>query len=432
MNKHKGTAVLAGLLLLLVLVPGAMAGGKKFGKEDSRKLRTWIDRTAGTVLGRASERNGGLCWPTLDRNGQPLESYDFHNGTPGVCYFLLKAYAATGNSEYLKSAKKGLDYLLVQGKRDDQGYYIFDKLNGLFVGNAGRAHLFLYAYRVTKEKKYLEIAEQLAARIMAVPDIGDGSGTDIFTGVSGTGLFLLKLHEVTNDPACLKGAERLGDLIVERAEPQGNGVRWNSGGPGPESRYYSGYAHGGPGRGCFLERLYRASGKETYRECADKAMAHVVDTAIAEKGYLKWAREEVLARDKFPSQWCHGAPGMNAFFFARHARTKDKKYMELAAKNTLYLLDQGVNIRKSPCVCHGVSGNTAALYADFLATGNRTYYDETLKGLALLGPIFQGPETGKNDCSYHNGLAGVGDFLIFLYSNGKLPMAGGLGFGDDF
>jgi lantibiotic modifying enzyme len=431
--------VLLNLVFLLGLVPGVMASGKEFTKEDSLKFRNYIDQAARKILNNASERDGGLYWLTLNSERRPEESYAFHNGTPGICFFLLKAYAATGEQDYLKGARKGLEYILRQGKSDSKGYYIFDTLNGLLDGNGGRAHLFLYAYRVTNEKKYLAVAEKLASRILAAPDIGDRSCTDIFTGTSGTGLFLLKLYEATSNPVYLKGAERLGDLLIDRAEPQGQGVRWNSAGPGQDSLYYSGYAHGVAGRGYFLERLFRSSKKEAYAECAGKALSHLIDTAVAEKGYLKWSRDEVQAKDKFPSQWCHGAPGISAFFIALYERKRDRKHSELAGKNILYLLDQGVNVRKNGCVCHGISGNAAALYAAYKAIGDPLYLDETKKAVALLdGTVIKDPDgyywdslSGKGDYSYLNGLAGIGDFFIFLYSNGKLPMMGGLGYGDD-
>lgn len=36
------------------------------------------------------------------------------------------------------------------------------------------------------------------------------------------------------------------------------------------------------------------------------------------------------------------------------------------------------------------------------------------------------------DFNYMTGLAGVGDFFVYLLSDGKFSMVGGLGYGDDF
>jgi lantibiotic modifying enzyme len=431
--------VFLSLVFLFGLFCGVMGSEKEFAKKDSLKFKNYIDQTARKILNHAMKRDGDIYWVTQNKEGKAEESFAFHNGTPGICYFLLKAYAATGERDYLEGARKGMEYLLRQEKNDSRGWYIFDTLNGLFDGNAGRAHLFSYAYRITNEKEYLVVAENLALRILAAPDIGNTSSTDVFTGISGTGLFLLKLYEETNNPVYLKGAEQLGDVLIEKAEPQEKGIRWISKGNETDNYYFLGYAHGTAGRGYFLDRLYRLSKKEIYREYADKAMAHLADLAVLEKGYVKWPRDEVQGMNRFPSQWCHGAPGMNAFFLELYERTKDKKYLDLAEKNTLFLLDQGVNVRKNGCVCHGISGNTAALYAAYKTTGNSLYLEETMKAVVLLDDtVIKDPDgyywdslMGKDDYGYHSGLAGIGDFFVFLFSNGKIPMMGGLGYGDD-
>ncbi len=429
-----------GLLFLFGLVPGAMAGGKKFGKEDTLKFRNYIDQAARKIVNNASEDDGGLYWLTRNEYTNLLEnSFGFHNGTPGVCYFLLKAYVVTGRREYLEAARQGMTYVLRHGKTDDLGYYIYDTNDGLFDGNAGRAHLFLYAYNVTKDRIYKEAADKLAARILAASYKGADSAANMFAGASGVGIFLLKYNELTRDPAYLKGAEHLGDLIIEKAVPQENGVKWNAGGTGNKARYFTGYAGGVAGNGYFLERLSRVSGNKVYGEYARMALNYFESTAVAEKGYLKWRREEIKAGDKFPSQWCHGAPGIGNFFVALYNGTRDPKYADLTDKNIRYLLDQGFNVRKNGGLCHGICGNAASVYAAYLATGNETYFNEMKNAVAQLDSTvlkeadgyYWDAEMGKNDYCYQTGLAGIGDFFIFLYSNGRTPMFGGLGFGDD-
>lgn len=438
-NYGKRAVAFTCLILLAGFFNPTAASDKGFSKEETAKFAAYVDGIAAKILNNAQKKDGALYWTDMNREGQAVESADFHNGTPGISYFLLKAYDATGKKEFLEGARKGMDTILRLGQSDDLGWYIGDKLNGLFVGNAGRGWLFLYAYHLTQEKSYLEAAEKLAARIVAAPSIEAGSGTDIFTGISGTGLFLLKLHEVTKNPAYLQGAEKLGDVLVERAEPQGQGVRWVSKGKENDS-YFIGFAHGTLGRAYFLERLSQLSKKTTYRECADKAMVHLAGLAVAEKNFLKWPAEESRGMDKFPSQWCHGAPGMNALFFEVYKRTGDKKLIDYAEKNSLFVIEKGVNIRKNGCVCHGIAGNAAPLYMTFLETGNPVFLEETRKAVALLDEtLIKDPDglywdslKGKGDYGYHSGLAGIGDFFVFLMTNGKIPMMGGLGYGGDF
>ncbi len=433
-------AALLGLVLMLGSAPAAMAQGLKFGKADALKFRNYIDQAARKIINNASEEDGGLYWLTRNEyTNLPENSFGFHNGTPGVCYFLLKAYAVTGRKEYLEAARQGMIYVLRQERTDDLGYYIYDKMDGLFDGNAGRAHLFLYAYRVTGDRKYKDTADKLAKRILAASYKGADQAANMFAGASGVGMFLLKYYEITGDAAYLKGAEHLGDFVIEKAVPQGNGVKWNAGGTGNRARYFTGFAGGVAGNGYFLERLSRVSGNKAYGEYAGKVLAYFQETAVAEKGYLKWRREEIKAAEKFPSQWCHGAPGIGNFFVALYNGTKDPKYADLADKNIGYLLDQGFNVRKNGGICHGISGNAASVYAAYLTTGNKTYFNEMKNAVADLDRTvlkeadgyYWDAEMGKNDYCYQTGLAGIGDFFIFLYSNGRTRMFGGLGFGDD-
>jgi lantibiotic modifying enzyme len=390
------------------------------------------------LINNAVKKDQGIGWVRVTKEGKSEESLDFYNGNSGICYFLLKAYAATREKEYLEKAKEGMAYILSQGKRDDKGLYFYDRVNGLFSGNAGPGYLFLYAFRATKDKQYLKLAEDVAARIVAMPDTADRSSPDIIAGAAGSGYFLLKMYEIAKRPAYLEAAEKLGDFIISQAEPQPKGVKWKIGN-GNVEYYFVGFSHGPAGMGYYLDRLYRVTKKEQYKEYADKAMQHIEDIAISEKGYVKWYHEQLQQNTRYSSQWCHGAPGMNPFFLELYSRSKDQRYLDWATKNTLYLLDQGVNVRKNASVCHGISGNTASLYTMYEATKKSSYLDEIHKAVKLLdetaekGPngYYWEPVGFKTDYSYMTGLAGIGDFYVLLYSDGKFNMMGGLGYGDD-
>ncbi|MGI8742060.1 MAG: lanthionine synthetase LanC family protein, partial [Bryobacteraceae bacterium] len=409
-----------------------------FTPQEKESFKKDIDQIAKKLIANATLKPTGIGWINITKAGKPEETLDMYNGDPGVCYFLLKAYAATGEKADLEAAKKGMAYILSQAKSDEKGLYFNQHLNGLFEGNAGPGYLFLYAHHVTGGKSYLKTAEDIAHRIVAAPEVGQDSSSDIISGAAGTGLFLLKMYQITNRPEYLQGAERLGDFIVDKAEPQERGVKWKVRGRGLEF-YFVGFSHGPAGIGYYLDRLYRVSKNEKYRQYADKAMDYIEAIAIPEKNYVKWYHDEEARKTRFSSQWCHGAPGMDPFFLELYTRTKEPKYLDWADKNTKYLLDQGVNVRKNANVCHGISGNTAALYMMYEATGKPAYFDEIRNAVQLLDQTVQKQPDGfywealgyKPDYSYMTGLAGIGDFYVLLYSNGKLNMLGPLGYGDD-
>lgn len=65
---------------------------------------------------------------------------------------------------------------------------------------------------------------------------------------------------------------------------------------------------------------------------------------------------------------------MNPLFLELYARSADRKPIDWAAVNTRYLLDQGVDVRRNPGVCHGLTGSAASLYAMYALTGEPGRY----------------------------------------------------------
>ena len=425
-------------VLLFSYSVSVRAADKGFTKDEKKEFREYLDQVAAKLTKNAVKRDQGISWVSVSRDDKPDESLGFYDGDSGICYFFWKAYAATKESAYLDTGKQCMSYILSQAKRDSAGTYFYDDLNGFYEGNSGPAYLFLYAYHVTKDKQYLQTAEDISARIVAKPDTGPNSSPDIISGAAGTGLFLLKMHDVTKKPQYLDGAAKLGDFLISTAEPAEQGVKWKIQGD-KVTYYFVGFSHGPAGIGYFLDRLYRATGEAKYKECADKAMEHIESLAISEKGYVKWVHEELAQKPSYPSQWCHGNPGMTPFFLELYARTKDKTYLEWARKNTVYIVDQGVNVRKNGSVCHGISGNTAALWVMYKETRDESYFENVKDGVKLLEATVHKDPDGyswdspghKVDYSYMTGVAGAGDFLVLLYTNGKLNMMGLLGYGDD-
>lgn len=438
--------VLIALLLAVAATGGWLAQAsirgqqyEQFTAAEKAAFKNYLDQIASRLVSEATTKERGVGWININSEGKPEESLNFYAGNSGVCYFLLKAYAATRRKEYLRASEQGMDYILSQAKRDAKGLYFHERQNGVFDGNAGPGYLFLYAYHVTRDKRYLKTAEEIAARIVALPDVGDRSSPDIISGAAGCGMFLLKTHEVTKKPVYLTGAERLGDFLIAKAEPQPKGAKWKVTG-GQTEYYFVGFSHGPAGIGYYLARLHRATKKEKYREYAEKAMDHIAEIAIPEKNYVKWYHEELQRKTRYSSQWCHGAPGMNPFFLELYADSHDRKYLDWSVKNTHYLLDQGVDVRKNASVCHGVAGNTASLYQIYQVTKDNSYFGEVRRAIKLLDETAKKDDRGfyweplghKVDYSYMTGLAGVGDFFVLLYTGGRLGMMSALGYGDDF
>lgn len=404
---------------------------RQFSAAEHARLREAIVRIADR-LSTAKVSTAMLA------EGAAARTSDFYDGAAGIGYFLLKAYRVLGDEKYRRAADSTLRQMLSQARPDRQGLYFDPAINGVFQGNAGPGYVLLYAHRVTAERSYLDAAEQIARRIIAVPDIRADSNPDIIAGAAGAGLFLLAMHEATGDQQYLQGARDLGDFLVAHAEPLDAGATWKLADHG-EDYYFVGYSHGPAGIGYYLDRLYRVTAERRYGEAADRAMAYIEGIAIRESSprgdSVKWYHERLKRPTRYSSQWCHGAPGMNPFFLQLYSRAADRRYLDWAVTNTRYLLAQGVDVRKNPGVCHGIAGNAASLYLMYQATGDEAYLQTVRQAVEMLYAAIEtqllDPTANADEAGYMTGLAGVGDFLVLLHSEGKLRMFGPLGYGDD-
>jgi len=404
---------------------------RQFSEAEHARLRESIgriaDRLSAVKVSAAMLTEGGAT-----------RASDFYGGAAGIGYFLLKAYHVLGDEKYRHAADSALTQMLQQAHHDRQGIYFDPAINGVFQGNAGPGYVLMYAHRVTGERRYLDAAEQIAKRIMAVSGLRTDSNPDIIAGAAGTGLFLLGMHEVTGSQQYLQGARDLGDFLASHAEPLDAGATWKLVDHG-EEYYFVGFSHGPAGIGYYLERLHRVTGESRYGEAADRAMAYIESIAIKEKSEqgdsVKWYHERLKRPTRYSSQWCHGAPGMNPFFLQLYSRTTNPRYLDWAVTNTRYLLARGVDVRKNPGVCHGIAGNAASLYLMYQITGDKTYLQTVRQAVEMLYEAIESqlraPSVDGGEAGYMTGLAGVGDFLVLLHSEGKLHMFGPLGYGDD-
>jgi lantibiotic modifying enzyme len=271
------------------------------------------------------------------------------------------------------------------------------------------------------------------------------SSPDILTGAAGTGMFLLKLYEAAKKPGYLAGAEQLGDFLIlaaENMEPKG--VNWRS--YGPDTDYLLiGYAHGPAGIGYYLLKLWRATRKEKYHAYAERAGEWIEDRAVRGNNRVTWPDQEPPRRTRFTFPSCHGNAGIGPLFVEFYETSRDRKYLTWLDESTQFILDQGINVRRNASICQGVVGNTAALYQFYLATRDTPssrhagLLDQVRSGVKLLADTVRKSPTGyyweapdaKEDYSYMTGISGIGDFYIWLATNGKRAMLGPLGFGDD-
>jgi lantibiotic modifying enzyme len=149
----------------------------------------------------------------------------------------------------------------------------------------------------------------------------------LYSGLSGTGWFLLNLHLATEDERYLKAARGAGLRLLEVAEPVGEGgVRWSAtyerrGRSVPDGGGLGLY-NGNAGIGLFLLHLAKATGDARFRKGAVAAFERILDEAEEGEGGIQWpsALLDVIG----------GEAGIGLALLEMHAGTGDVRYAEAA------------------------------------------------------------------------------------------------------
>lgn len=229
------------------------------------KDQSFLDDAAGVadwLCGQQDSQGGSLTW--TDYRGDMLGS-GYAVGNSGVALFLLYAFLATGNKEYLRvgrqALKRDLDklYELAPGYRSvPRGESDPPVLSPYWLdGSAGVVTTLLRYWAVTKEEALLECARELLRDCRRKYTIFPG----LFQGLSGVGNVLLDAFQFTSDTEFLKDAKRAAEGVMSFAVKRHRGIAY----PGEQLfRLSTDFATGSSGISLFLARLDSSTeGEET-------------------------------------------------------------------------------------------------------------------------------------------------------------------------
>lgn len=139
---------------LLALESAARDGHVRWPKGSRQRS---LDALAGAA---ASTRNGELLWPEV-AGGTGLGVQSWCQGTPGVTLALLALHRLTGEDAYGELARDGLAGMEL----------LVDKVGTnptLCCGRTGFGHIFVEAYRLTRQRKWLALARRVARTVSPV------------------------------------------------------------------------------------------------------------------------------------------------------------------------------------------------------------------------------------------------------------------------
>lgn len=395
------------------------------------KARNAALKTAGWIRSRGIRTKNGMAWPA-DPDDPETVDLTLYTGMPGVVLFFLQVYQTTGDRSYLVDAQLGADYLIESLDAE--------KRNGLYLGISGIGFVLQETFKMTKKTKYRE-GTRKCVRMLQERSQKVGNGvqwsevTDIISGISGTGLFLLYAARELNDKQSLDLAAKAGERMIELGRPENDGLKWAM---SPTTKnLMPNFSHGTAGNAYFLATLYEQTRERKFLDAALKGAGYLKSIAETEGETCSLFHNEGEGRKLHYLGWCHGPAGTARLFYKLYKTTGDKEWLKWTEMSARTVLKSGIPENRLPGFwnnvgqCCGNAGIGEFFLDLFKVTRKREYFrfakkmnDDLLarsteegKGLKWIHAENRtSPKSLLAQTGYMQGAAGIGMGLLHLDS----------------
>jgi serine/threonine protein kinase len=289
---------------------------------------------------------------------------DLYSGSSGIALYLCALGRQTQDRRYMSAAQRCGDWIW----ENEPTVARREPMHGLYFGDAGPALLYLALHHSTRDEKWIERCDAVAALL----DAAQVRSPDLMTGLAGVGLLHLMRWHVTSSQQSLAAAQRCAERLVSmrrRDQPI-----WQL--PADydllSGKEYLGFSHGSAGIGYFLAEHYLASGDATsLRLCQETAdwLIDQAEPALADRSGLYWKTGE-MSELSAGTNWCHGAPGMARFLAKAYSATHDVTHADSAIKAARATAFGEVWVGTTQC--HGLAGNIEVLIDVAQQTGDHS------------------------------------------------------------
>jgi lantibiotic modifying enzyme len=176
--------------------------------------------------------------------------------------------------------------------------------------------------------------------------------TDIISGSTGTGLFLLYLAEEWNDRSMLDMAVRVGDRLIELGIPAEGGTKWAMDPQYP--RLMPNFSHGTAGIAYFLASLYQKTEEKRFLDAALSGARYLKSVAKTGGDVCLIFHHEPEGEDLFYLGWCHGPVGTARLFYRLFQVTGDEEWMSWVERGARGILESGIPEQQNPGLWNNV------------------------------------------------------------------------------
>lgn len=184
---------------------------------------------------------GGRKWRFANTPEAKRLMPNFSHGTAGIAYALATLHLETGRKEPLEAALAGARYLQSVANTEGDGCLIFhhepepDGRNLYYLGwchgPAGTVRLFYQLARSTKDDAWMGWVRRGTRSIVAsgipekqAPGFWNNAGQ--CCGLAGVADLFLRLYKATGEAEPLAFARRVGETLMAKATPAGEGLKW--------------------------------------------------------------------------------------------------------------------------------------------------------------------------------------------------------------
>ena len=348
-------AIRAGLgaaLALTVPLPVTRTARRHSAEPDARYLDAalaaarWLRETA--IVSPT-----GTAWPAVPPDAKTVQ-HDLYTGFPGVVLFLIELHRATGDRVWLDLATSGADQMAAALPDPATG----DDFAGLYSGLAGIAYTLAEAGRARGDARYsAAVSKSLGAIVTAARGVGAGvewnDSTDIISGSSGIGLYLLHASRMTGDAAARDTAIRAGRRLMEREFRSGETGFWMM---SPTfTRNMPNFSHGTAGVAYFLATLGGETRDRSFVDAATRGARYLQSIATPTDGDgRRIFHNDPDGRELFYLSWCHGPAGTARLFHRLGAVTGDRTWSAFVPRLAQGIVGSGVP-QRSPGFWNNIS-----------------------------------------------------------------------------
>lgn len=327
----------------------------------------------------------GLVWPSDPRDPKTVNT-TLYAGTPGPILFFLELARETGDKRYLETARAGADALLASIPTQDA--------DGLYQGLAGIGFTLGQAWLVTGDAKYkdgaLTCVDALRRRAKTAGGGVEWNGTtDIISGGSGIGLFLLWADEQLKASGAAALAAKAGARLIELGKHEGSGrTKWMMDAAYPAEM--PNFSHGTAGVAYFMATLHRQTREPRFLGAATAGANYLISIAeTANDACLIY--HDSVNKQLYYLSWCHGPAGTARLFYRLNQVTRDPKWLAWVQKLAKASAASGAPDRvvtpgewNNISVCCGVTGQAQFFLDMHQVLKDPQYLDLATRATALL------------------------------------------------